>query len=182
MFDLSRFVDDLRASLADPTRTATREIVARAVSDAGSMVRRLGQPDEAGVRILHRAPDLTVINAIWAPNQFAPPHEHRLCAVIGMYGGREDNVFWRRIPGRTHLQIEISGGQALSTGDVIVLDRDIIHSVINPVGSLSAALHVYDGDFFAVTRSMWNSASLIEGPYDLAAVLTVPVEGGREVR
>ncbi|MGA7540078.1 MAG: hypothetical protein WBW93_15085 [Steroidobacteraceae bacterium] len=177
MFDLGRFVDDLRASLADRTRIATQEIIARAVSDPRSIVRHLGEPDKAGVRILHRAPDLTVINAIWAPNQFAPPHEHRLCAVIGMYGGREDNVFWRRIPGRTHLQVEISGGRALSTGDVVVLDRDVIHSVINPVAALSAALHVYDGDFLAVTRSMWDSESLIEKPYDLNTVLTVPVEG-----
>lgn len=176
MFDLNRFVDDLRASLADPTRTATKEIVARAVSDPRSMVRQLGEPEKAGVRILYRSRDLTVIDAIWAPNQIAPPHEHRLCAVIGMYGGREDNVFWRRIPGRTNFQIEISGGQALSTGDVLVLDRDIIHSVINPLAGLSTAIHVYDGDFLGVTRSMWNSESLIEQPYDLGAVLIVPVE------
>jgi predicted metal-dependent enzyme (double-stranded beta helix superfamily) len=177
MFDLNRFVDELRASLADRTRIAAREIVARAVSDSGSMLRELGEPDKAGVRILHRAPDLTVINAIWAPNQFVPPHEHRLCAVIGMYGGREDNVFWRRIPDRKDSQIEISGGQALSRGDVLVLDRDVIHSVINPLAGLSGALHVYDGDFFGVARSMWNPASLLEEPYELSRVLTVPVEG-----
>ncbi|MGH8288068.1 MAG: hypothetical protein ACREV7_03450 [Steroidobacteraceae bacterium] len=181
MFDLNRFVDDLRASLADPTRIATREIVARAVSDPRSIVRELGEPGKAGVRILHRASDLTVINAIWAPNQFAPPHEHRLCAVIGLYGGREDNVFWRRIPGRTPLQIEISGGRALGAEDVVVLDPDIIHSVVNPVAALSAALHVYDGDFLAVRRSMWDAESLIEGPYNLGKVLTVPIEGPREI-
>jgi predicted metal-dependent enzyme (double-stranded beta helix superfamily) len=181
MFELSRFVDDLRASLTDPTHAATREVIARVVCDPCSVVRELGEPDKAGFRILHRAPDLTVINAIWAPNQFAPPHEHRLCAVIGMYGGREDNVFWRRIPGRNDLQIEISGGRALSAGDVVVLGRDVIHSVINPVAALSAALHVYDGDFLAVTRSMWDSESLIEKPYDLNTVLTVPVEGLREI-
>lgn len=177
MFDPSRFVDELRASLADPTRNATREIVARAVSDPRSIVHQLGEPDEAGIRILHRARDLTVINAIWAPNQFAPPHEHRLCAVIGMYIGREDNVFWRRIPDRKAFQIEITGGRALSAGDVEILGRDIIHSVINPIAGLSAALHVYDGDFFAVTRSMWDSASLVETPYDLEKVFTAPIEG-----
>lgn len=176
MFDPSRFVDDLRASLADPTRNATMEIVAEAVSDPRSIFRQLGEPDKAGIRILHRARDLTVINAIWAPNQFALPHEHRLCAVIGMYAGREDNVFWRRVPGRKTFQIEITGGRALSAGDVEILDHDIIHSVINPIAGLSAALHVYDGDFFAVTRSMWNSESLVEAPYDLDTVFTAPIE------
>ena len=26
------------------------------------------------------------------------PHEHRMWAVIGLYGGREDNTFYRRSP------------------------------------------------------------------------------------
>ena len=26
------------------------------------------------------------------------PHEHRMWAVIGMYGGQEDNAFFRRAP------------------------------------------------------------------------------------
>ena len=27
------------------------------------------------------------------------PHNHEMWAVIGVYTGREDNIFWRRIPG-----------------------------------------------------------------------------------
>jgi predicted metal-dependent enzyme (double-stranded beta helix superfamily) len=25
------------------------------------------------------------------------PHNHHMWAIIGVYGGREDNIFWRRI-------------------------------------------------------------------------------------
>jgi len=170
-------VDDLRAALADPSRAAIEEVVARAVCEPAALFREIGEPDTAGIRILYRASDLTVINAIWAPNQFAPPHEHRMGAVIGMYGGREDNMFWRRVAENGTGNIELSGGQALAAGDVTVLGRDVIHSVVNPLARLSGALHVYDGDFLAVTRSMWNPETLSEEPYDLRTVLTTPVGG-----
>ncbi|HQT76725.1 MAG TPA: hypothetical protein PLD10_06695 [Rhodopila sp.] len=96
------------------------------------------------------------------------PHDHRLWAVIGMYGGREDNVYWRRVPDQLQHSIDIAGGRALIPGDVEVLGQDIIHSVVNPLSKLSGAIHVYGGDFFGVRRSQWNPATLAEEPYDHA--------------
>jgi predicted metal-dependent enzyme (double-stranded beta helix superfamily) len=87
-----------------------------------------------------------------------------------MYGGREDNIFWRRVPKKTQFQIEAAGGLALGTGDVALLGRDVIHSVINPLRKISGAIHVYDGDFFAIGRSMWDAETLAEAPYDRNAV------------
>ncbi len=60
----------------------------------------LGEPRFAGVDILYRGEDLTVLNVIWAPLMTIMPHDHRTWAVIGVYGGREDNVYWRRIGNR----------------------------------------------------------------------------------
>ena len=177
MFDLDRFVDDLRGSLAERSRGAMKEIVARAVSDPDFLLRQIGEPDKAAIRVLHRAPDLTVLNAIWAPNQFAQPHDHRMSAVIGMYGGREDNMFWRRESDRDIRKIEVAGGQALGTGDTMILGRDIIHSVVNPLTKLSGAIHVYDGDLFGVDRSMWNPETLVEQAYDIRIIVTTSVEG-----
>ncbi len=177
MFDLEQFIADIRATLAERSRKAMKEVVARAVSDPASLLRRIGEPAKAGVEVLHHAPDLTIINVIWAPKQVTLPHDHRLSAVIGMYGGREDNMFWRRVPHPTKHQIEAAGGEALGTGDVTILGRDIIHSVVNPLARISGAIHVYDGDFFAVQRSMWDAETLAEQPYDVSAVL-----GGTEVR
>jgi predicted metal-dependent enzyme (double-stranded beta helix superfamily) len=177
MFDLDGFVADLRASLAERSRGAMKEIVARAVSDPDSLLGQIGAPDKAGIRVLHRAPDLTVLNAIWAPHQFAPPHNHRMSAVIGMYGGREDNMYWRRVPDSARFGIAAAGGEALGTGDVTILGRDVIHSVVNPLAKLSGAIHVYDGDLFAVQRSMWHAETLVEQPYDLSVVATMPVHG-----
>ena len=96
------------------------------------------------------------------------PHEHRMWAVIGVYTGREDNMFWRRIdsaPGPT--RVEAVGARALSIGDAEPLGRDIVHSVTNPIPRLTGAIHVYGGDFFAVSRRAWDAETLTERPYDM---------------
>lgn len=171
MFDLDRFIEDLRASLKERSRQATRQVVARAVSDPVALTRAIGEPARGGLNVLHQSADLTVINLVWTPNQVTLPHDHRTTAIIGMYAGREDNVFWRRIPNPTRFQIEAAGGEALGPGDVTILGRDIIHSVINPLGRFSAAIHVYDGDFLNMERSMWDAETLEEECYDVAKVV-----------
>jgi predicted metal-dependent enzyme (double-stranded beta helix superfamily) len=170
MFDLDQFIADLRATLAERSRQAMKDVVARAVSDPAALRRQLGEPVQAGIKVLHSAPDLTVIDVLWGPHQVTFPHNHLLSAVIGMYGGREDNMFWRRIPNPEKFQIEAAGGTALGTGDVTVLGRDVIHSVVNPLAKISGAIHVYDGDFFAIQRSMWDAETLVEQSYDMNAV------------
>jgi predicted metal-dependent enzyme (double-stranded beta helix superfamily) len=170
MFDLDQFIADLRAALAERSRQAVREVVARAVSDPASLIRQIGEPDNAAVRVLHDAPDLTVLNVIWAPNQVTLPHDHHMSAIIGMYGGREDNMFWRRVSSPAKFQIEPAGGQALGPGDVTILGRDVIHSVVNPLAKISGAIHVYDGEFLTAERSMWDAETLVEKPYDISAV------------
>jgi predicted metal-dependent enzyme (double-stranded beta helix superfamily) len=180
MFDLDQFVADLRATLAERSRQAMKEVVTRAVSDPASLLRQLGEPDKGGITTLHHAPDLTIINVAWGPHQVTFPHNHLLSAVIGMYGGREDNMFWRRVPNPTKYQIEAAGGTALGTGDVTVLGRDVIHSVVNPLEKVSGAIHVYDGDFFAIQRSMWDAETLVEQPFDINAVTKgMPLQGMR---
>jgi predicted metal-dependent enzyme (double-stranded beta helix superfamily) len=170
MFDLDQFITDLRAALAERSRQALKEVVARAVADPAALLRQIGEPDKAAVQVLHQASDLTVLNVIWAPKQVTLPHDHRMSAVIGMYGGREDNLFWRRVANPTKFQIEPAGGQALGTGDVTLLGRDVIHSVVNPMAKISGAIHVYDGEFLTAQRSMWDAETLVEMPYDINAV------------
>ena len=168
MFDLDQFIADLRATLAERSRQAMKEVVARAVADPAALRRQLGEPDKAGIDSCTM--DLTVIDVVWGPHQVTFPHNHLLSAVIGMYGGREDNMFWRRVPNPARYQIEAAGGTALGTGDVTILGRDVIHSVVNPLAKISGAIHVYDGDFLGTQRSMWDAETLEEQPYDINAV------------
>ena len=92
------------------------------------------------------------------------PHDHRMWAVIGIYTGREDNVFWRKVKGND--RIEAVGAKALCEGDAEPLGADVIHSVINPINKLTGAIHIYGGDFFATERSEWDSMTLSEHKSD----------------
>ncbi len=59
----------------------------------------------------------------------------------------------------------------MATKDAALLGRDIIHSVTNPVPRLTAALHVYGGDFYAQPRSEWDPETLSEQSYDVTKTL-----------
>jgi len=166
MFEIERFVEDCRAALAEAhAEKAVRELVARAVSDPAALVHALGEPQHAGIVVLHRGPDLTVLDFTWAAWMCLKPHNHLMWSVVGLVCGREDNVFWRR----TEASIEAAGARSLGAGDVTVLGRDIIHSVVNPIGKRTRAIHVYGGDFFAPPhpRSEWDPETLVERPWDM---------------
>ena len=112
MFDLEQFTDDCRAALsADKSHKHVREVVARAVADPASVMRALGEPKCAGLHKLHQSHDLTILNVVWAPMMTIMPHNHSMWAVIGIYTGREDNIFWRRLPDGSG-KVEAAGAQA----------------------------------------------------------------------
>ncbi len=167
MFDLEQFTADCRAALAaEKSPRHVRDVVARAVADPACVLRSLGEPTCAGLHTLHRSPDLTVLNVVWAPMMTIMPHNHSMWAVIGIYTGREDNIFWRRLPGSPG-KVEAAGAKALGERDAALLGHDIIHSVTNPIPRLTGAIHVYGGDFFDPThRSEWDPETLLEGPFD----------------
>jgi predicted metal-dependent enzyme (double-stranded beta helix superfamily) len=172
MFEIERFVADCRAAFAaDPTHKAIHEVVARAVSQPAAVLKGLGEPRRAGSSELFHSDSLTILNVVWAPGMMVMPHNHRMWAVIGIYSGREDNVFWRRIPGEPN-RIEAAGAKALSERDAVPLGSDVIHSVINPIDRLTGAIHIYgDGDFFAAERSEWDSLTLDEHRHDRSRTL-----------
>jgi predicted metal-dependent enzyme (double-stranded beta helix superfamily) len=165
-FDLDEFVADCRVALAaDRSHKCVREVVARAVSNPASVLKVLGEPQRGGLHVLYRAEDLTILNVIWAPHMIRSPHNHQMWAVIGIYTGREDNMFWRRARGGGKL--EAVGAKALGEKDAEPLGRNIIHSVTNPIPRFTGAIHVYGGDFFAAPgRSEWDPETFAEMPWD----------------
>lgn len=166
MFDLDQFVADCRDALAaDKSHKLVREVVRRAVADPRGVLKALGEPTRGAIKTLCRSDDLTILNVIWAPYMTLMPHNHNMWAVIGIYTGREDNIFWRRVPGG-HAHLEAAGAKALSQRDAEPLGRDIIHSVTNPIPRLTGAIHVYGGDFFAAERSEWDAETLEEQRWD----------------
>ncbi len=164
MFDQDTLIADCLQAVRtekDPQR-AVREIMLRTLEKPDPVAQAIGK-DEGGLDIFYSSPELTLLNAIWAPGMNLYPHDHRMWAVIGIYGGIEDNTLYKRGPQR----IQPSGGRELRESDVFSLGTDAIHSVANPERKFTGAIHVYGGDFVNQPRSQWDPDTLVEQPFDL---------------
>ncbi|HKS58768.1 MAG TPA: hypothetical protein VJS12_25985 [Steroidobacteraceae bacterium] len=169
-FDIESFVEECRRAnqeAAADKQAAIREVVNRAMSDPRSVLAAVGEPQKGGIQTLYRSSDLTILNIVWAPLMQLLPHEHRMWSVIGIYSGREDNIFWERQRGR----IAATKAASLSTGDVVTLPLEVVHSVANPIEQLTGAIHIYGGDFFATPRSEWDAGSLEERAWSIERAL-----------
>ena len=152
MFDLDEFVVRCReaAGEAEPW-LAVRELLAEALTDKAAIAAAL-PATKAELAPIYRGTDVTIIKVVWGPEMTFPPHDHLTWACNGVYGGSEQNTLYR--PDGDGL-VEFDGFE-LRDGDIGILDQDAIHSVTNPHSRrLSAAIHVYGGDFIDLPRSNW---------------------------
>src|SRR5262245_28830918 len=164
MLNLDHFVADCRAALTRPSpELAIKDILERAVANPSAVEAALGTPRQGAIAVLHQDRDLTILNVVWAPGMAVYPHDHRMWALIGLYGGREDNTFYRR--GGNGLQV--AGDRRLETADTTLLGASVIHAVTNPLRVFTGAIHIYGGDFFGTPRSDWDPDTLQERPYDV---------------
>ncbi|HVB71410.1 MAG TPA: hypothetical protein VND83_07915 [Acidimicrobiales bacterium] len=165
MFDLDQFLSDCQEAVLETQPTvAIKEVVQRAVNTGDDVLSTLSG-DRAGIFPIYLADDLSVFNVVWAPEMRIPPHNHLMWATIGLYGGQEDNTFYRRAGAR----LTESGGTQLRAGDVTLLGHNTVHQVINPLSRYTGAIHVYGGNLATcVGRSEWNPATLQESPYDFS--------------
>jgi predicted metal-dependent enzyme (double-stranded beta helix superfamily) len=167
MFDLDHFVADCAAARADADpRRAVKEVLVRALRQPREVERAL-PAQRAEIARIHASPELTILKVVWAPGMDIYPHDHRMWAAIGIYGGREDNTFYRRSADG----LVVSGGKQLAERDAVLLGDDTIHSVSNPEATFTGAIHVYGGDFFSQPRSEWDPVTSVEAPYDVERML-----------
>lgn len=164
MLDLDRLIAECRHALTqDHAEVMIRDLVARAVSDRSAIEAALGRPTRGGLFAIHHSAELTILNVVWAPGMAIYPHEHGMWAVIGLYGGREDNTFYRRGPDG----LIVAGERRLEGAEAVLLGETVIHAVANPLRTFTGAIHVYGGDFFAAPRSEWTPDTLVERPFDI---------------
>jgi predicted metal-dependent enzyme (double-stranded beta helix superfamily) len=165
--DIDRFVADcVAASEETDAQGAVNEVLARAVSTPDAVLTALGDPVKAGLNVLLSSPTLTIFAATWTPQMNLMPHDHLMWANIGIYTGREDNIFWKRVSDG----IKAFGADALFVKDTTMLPEDALHSVTNPLQRFTGGIHIYGGDFFETTRSQWNPETLEEEPSDGAKI------------
>jgi predicted metal-dependent enzyme (double-stranded beta helix superfamily) len=164
MLNLDRFITECRAALTQPTpELVIKEILERTVSSPSEVEAALGTPRQGSIATLHHDRDLTILNVVWTPGMAVYPHDHRMWALIGLYGGREDNTFYRRSP----MGLQVAGGKQLETGNTALLGESVIHAVANPLRVFTGAIHIYGGDFFGTPRSEWDRETLQEQPFDV---------------
>lgn len=175
-FDVELFIEDCkRASQSGAdSQAALGEILNRAMSQPRAVLAGMGEPEKGGIHPLYRSPDLTILNIVWSPLMQLMPHEHRMWSLIGIYTGREDNIFWDRREGT----IAAVKAAALASGSVLALPSDVIHSVTNPIEKLTGAIHIYGGDFFATPRSEWDPETLAEREWNIQRALKRFQPGG----
>jgi predicted metal-dependent enzyme (double-stranded beta helix superfamily) len=176
MFTTEQLIDDCRAALRDslPGR-AVKDVVRRAVASPAGVLAALGTPTRAGLFPLHQSPTLTILNVVWAPGMSIFPHDHRMWAVIGIYGGTEDNVFYKRTPGG----LVHASSKRLEIGDASLLGEECVHAVTNPLGTFTGALQIYGGDFFGIARSEFDATTLEERPFDIERAKRVFLEANK---
>ena len=127
---------------------AVREVLQRAVEHRDEIEQAL-PATRAELTPLYQSDELTVLKLVWAPGMWLQPHDHRMWAVIAQP---------RRRAGGQHLlpargggaHVVATGGKELHAGDVALLGDDVVHSVTNPLGVFTGAIHVYGGNFFHV--------------------------------
>jgi predicted metal-dependent enzyme (double-stranded beta helix superfamily) len=170
MFTKERFIEDCLACLRETNaQAAVQELVSRTMRSPGEIEAVLGTPSDAGLGTVYRSDELTVLNVVWAPKMALYPHDHRMWAVIGIYGGQEDNRFYRRRP--EGVGLEQVNGRSLAEEDCMSLGSNVIHAVTNPRRAYTGAIHVYGGDFFAAERSEWPSPEAAEQPWSVDRAL-----------
>ncbi|UKM64034.1 hypothetical protein GSB9_00581 [Flavobacteriaceae bacterium GSB9] len=161
LIEMQKFIEDCIAANKDSNpQGAVKEALARGVSDHQAMLKAIGEPKEAGLKVFLRSKDLTIFAASWTPQMNLMPHNHHMWANIGIYTGREDNIIWKRNKG----SLEADDVRCLFAGDVATLNTSAIHSVTNPLPRFTGGLHIYGGDFFATERSQWDPETLTEEP------------------
>lgn len=161
LIGMQKFIEDCISANKDSNpQEAVKEVLARSISNPQAMLKAIGEPKEAGLKVFLRSKGLTIFAASWTPQMNLMPHNHHMWANIGLYTGREDNIIWKQNNG----SLEAHDVRCLFAGDVATLNTNAIHSVTNPLPRFTGGLHIYGGDFFATERSQWDPDTLIEEP------------------
>ena len=180
MFNIDQLIADCLDALGKEGRgggAAVKEVVDRAVSDPNAIEAAIGSPADAPVfTTWFNTDELTLLHVVWPPGVDLFPHDHKMWAAIGLYGGREDNRFFRQLP---HGKLESRGVRTLHQRDSILLGDDTVHAVANPSQEWTGAIHVYGGDYFTAGRRMWIEPSGPPTEFDATQVMSVLDDAAR---
>ena len=178
-FDTMQFVSACRnaAAAGDPVtaaRTVVREAVRTLASGAASLppldskyARHSGSLLLGQDRTLFEDDAVTVVIVETEPGHLQPPHDHSMCAVIGVFEGGERNRFYRR----SGDQARLATCRVVRPAEVIALRERTVHAISAEPGERCRALHVYLGSLASRARSLFHPQSGIREPFDFDTYL-----------
>ena len=179
IFDVKQFVSECRdAAAARDAVTAARAVVRDAVRALASAVVVLPPLDSIYARhggglllghdrTLFEDDTVTVAIVETEPGHLQPPHDHSICAVIGVFEGGERNRFYRRTGNRAHLATR----RVVRPAEVIALRERTVHAISAEAGERCRALHLYLGPLGSRPRSLFHPDTGIEEPFDFDSYL-----------
>ena len=131
---------------------------------------------DIGEMIVHTSPELTMLYGRVPARFQSGIHNHTLFACIGQLTGEEVSVLYERTEDGTGLSV--ANKVSVKPGEVMTLRPDAIHHIENPKDETSSALHIYGGDFGAVTgkRSLWSTGDHVEKPFSFKELLAESVK------
>jgi predicted metal-dependent enzyme (double-stranded beta helix superfamily) len=169
-------IDQFTAECLDARRegdsaTAVKDVLSRTIAEPAPISASLGTPSTLpSFETWFNNDELTILHVVWPPGVDLFPHDHKMWAAIGLYGGREDNALFRRLPGG---RLEKRAEKVLLGGDTVLLGDDTVHAVANPSREWTAAIHIYGGNYFSDGRSMWPDATGTPEPFETSRLVGV---------
>lgn len=157
-FDIETFILDCQDALKSESPIPEIEkILKESLSEPSAVKEVLNPAPQASYSPLYVSDELTILHFIWAPKMTMPLHNHNMWAVVGVYEGREDHIFWRENPDGT---LRAAGAASIAAGETLFMGEPAIHSVTNPTSLFTGGIHIYGGNFYQTPRNGWDTLSL----------------------
>lgn len=96
---------------------------------------------------------MTVFCTEGRPGNASAPHDHGAWSVLGCFEGSEES-WWHEVDDVSGLRTVGSG--VLHAGHAHSLPTDAIHAVMNRWDAPNGIIHIYQGNFLAAERHIWD--------------------------
>ena len=184
-FTIDGFVKALNQAMdqSDDRREAARQFLQQTMNNTSKadiidvLEAAIPAGADIGEMIVYSSPNLTLLYGRMPPRFQSGIHNHTVCAVIGQLEGTEINTLYTRTEDGKGLK-QVST-KTVNAGEAIAMNKDAIHRIENPHNTAGKALHIYAGDFTAISdrRSLWSSDKHEELPFSFQDLLKESVKG-----
>jgi predicted metal-dependent enzyme (double-stranded beta helix superfamily) len=164
MDPLEQLLNDTRDAMADG-----QDAVAEALRATLADPERLGAAIRARPKPWFFAADetMTVFCTEGRPGNASAPHDHGTWSVLGCFDGSEES-WWHESKGDGLVQV---GSGVLRAGQAHTLPNDAIHAVMNRWNTPNGIVHIYQGNFLAADRHVWDPVTNERHPAGLSEPL-----------